>query len=591
MSRQVLHDGRSLRVRFAYDTRLVELVKTLGERRWVAEGKYWSVPDRDVVSLVDLLAPEGFSFDEATRSLYRSRGGRSLGFESLPENERPPLRGLFDDGLAPDPHEGPTGDFTVSRLNAEVRAVLARAFPAPLWLVGEISGYNKSAHKRIVGFHLVERDPSGRSIAEVQAVLFEDNRTEIARRLAAAGDPFRLEDEVTVRVLGAVELYEAWGQYRLRILDLDLAFTLGETARRREEIVRKLTAEGILERNRSLPFPELPLRVGFVTSLGSDAFNDVRRTLEESGFAFRLTVHGARVQGRSTEPSVLNALDWFRARAVDFDVLLVCRGGGSRTDLAWLDSEAIGRAVANFPIPVVVGIGHEQDLSVLDFVGWRCKTPTAAAGFVVERVADAMERVETSGRTILEAALSHLARRTVELGEGARRVARAAGRVLERESSETGHRRARVARGARAVLSGSRGELVRQGFRIPRAAALLLERRAVTLSLAARQLAQGASRDVAAGSRKVSDLAGALGPRSSRWLAHETERTLARARRVALVDPRRVVERGFAILRGIEGRSISGPRDAPAGAEVRAELRDGRLRLRSEGPWVEKGGS
>src|SRR5262249_62163427 len=89
--------------------------------------------------------------------------------------------------------------------------------------------------------------------------------------------------------------------------------------------------------------------------------------------------------------TVLNALGWFRARAAHFDVVLICRGGGSRTDLAWFDSLSLGRAVALFPVPVVVGIGHEQDVSVLDRVARRAKTPTAAAAMLVDRVREALE--------------------------------------------------------------------------------------------------------------------------------------------------------------------------------------------------------
>src|SRR5690606_32177216 len=143
---------------------------------------------------------------------------------------------------------------------------------------------------------------------------------------------------------GRVELYVPWGSYRFLIEELDVGYTLGEAARRREEIRRRLAEEGLLDRNRALPFPALPLRVGLVTSRGSDAYNDVLSTFKESGFAFRVVADGVRVQGRQTEPSVLNALDWFRAHAAELDVLLICRGGGSRTDLAWFDSEPIARA-------------------------------------------------------------------------------------------------------------------------------------------------------------------------------------------------------------------------------------------------------
>jgi exodeoxyribonuclease VII large subunit len=386
---------------------------------------------------------------------------------------------------------------------------------------------------------LIERAVTGEQAYQVQAILFDGVRQEIERKLAAAGNPFRLEDEVEVRVRVRVDLYDAWGAYRVQIEELDLAFTLGEAARRREEIVRKLSAEGLLERNAKLPFPDLPLRIGLITSLSSDAYHDVLRTLGESGFAFKLTAHGARVQGRATETSVLNALDWFRARLLYFDAILICRGGGSRTDLAWFDTEALGRAVALFPIPVVCGIGHEQDVSVLDHVARRAKTPTAAAALLVDAVRVSLNRVEDAGRSVFEEALRLLAAETRDLGDAARRLARAGTRRIET---------------SRAWLLAS-----------------------------ARQLGQGARRDLAAALRRASDAARGLAPRVTRALALAEERVASRARRLHLLDPRRVVERGYAILRGADGRVVVDPAQAGAGARVTAELRTGRLRLVSEG--------
>ena len=307
-----------------------------------------------------------------------------------------------------EPAAATASHWTVGRLNREVKAVLAAAFPQAIWLVGEISGFNRSRHKKHVGFTLIEREATGEQAYQVQAILFDGARREIERKLAAAGNPFTLEDEIEVRVRVRVDLYDAWGAYRVEIEELDLAFTLGEAARRREEIVQKLGAEGLLEKNARLPFPDLPLRVGLITSLGSDAYHDVMRTLGESGFAFQVTAHGARVQGRATEASVLNALDWFRARQAYFDAVLICRGGGSRTDLAWFDSEALGRAVAAFPIPIVSGIGHEQDVSVLDHVARRAKTPTAAAGFLVDAVRTSWSRIEELKASIFDVARAHL---------------------------------------------------------------------------------------------------------------------------------------------------------------------------------------
>jgi exodeoxyribonuclease VII large subunit len=518
VSREVVHDGAgSFQIRFPFDRRLVELVKSLPRRRFLPVEKIWSVPDDDVVALVELLQPEGFTFDDEARNRYADRGGAKT---------------LRTDAVDAE-------HYSVSRLNREVKAALAAAFPQPIWLVGEISGFNRSQHKKHVGFSLIEREATGTQAFQVQAILFEGVRAEIERKLAAAGHPFRLEDEVEVRVRVRVDLYDAWGAYRVQIEDLDLAFTLGEAARRREEIVRQLTAEGLLERNARLPLPILPLRLGLITSLSSDAYHDVLRTFRESGYAFTVTAHGARVQGRATESSVLNALDWFRPRQEHFDAILICRGGGSRTDLAWFDTLALGRAVALFPIPILCGIGHEQDVSVLDHVARHAKTPTAAAAFLVDAVTLALRRVEELGSTILDEARLFIGTEKRNRRDAAQRLARATTRGIE---------------ASRALLSAL-----------------------------ARQVGQGVRRDLASEKQRVREASFALVPRARRALAQEGERVELRARRLYLLDPRRVVERGYAILRGANGRVVVDPVQARAGARVTAELRNGRLGLVVEG--------
>jgi exodeoxyribonuclease VII large subunit len=363
-----------------------------------------------------------------------------------------------------------------------------------------------------------------------------------------------------VRVRVRVDLFDAWGAYRVQIEDLDLTFTLGEAARRREEIVRKLGEAGLLERNAALPLPALPLRLGLITSLGSDAYHDVLRTLGESGFAFQVTAHGARVQGRATEASVLNALDWFAARQAHYDAILICRGGGSRTDLQWFDTEALGRAVALFPIPIVSGIGHEQDISVIDHVARRAKTPTAAAAFFVDAVRAAVLHVEDVAATIFDEARSILAAERLHRRDAARRLARA----------------------VRAFLDVERVELRRRREGLVRVTTRRLESSRAGLSAAARQVGQGARRDLAAEHRRSLQSASGLAPRALRAIALFAERLDGRLRRLHLVDPRRVVERGYAIVRGADGRVVVDPAQAPDGSRVTAELKSGWLKLRSE---------
>ncbi len=542
MSRRVDHDGQTLRIRFPFDRALVDRVKTVPGRRWNASEKSWFVPEDQVVTLVDLLAEDGFEFDESTRGLYSALGGsrdldaRASSGASAALSELPLFAGsepaMEDVATAADP------DLTVARLNERVRDLLATAFPAPVWLVGEISGFNKFAHRKHVGFELIERDEDGKSIAKVPAILFESTRREIERQLRDAGDPFRLEDEIEVRFSVRVDLHVDWGQYRVVIERIDVDYTLGEAARRREEIVRRLIAAGLHEINRKLELPALPLRVGLITSLGSDAYNDVLRTLTESGHAFEVTVHGARVQGHATEPSVLNALDWFAARGDRFDVLLICRGGGSRTDLVWFDTERLGRAVARFPLPVIVGIGHEQDQSVLDAVARSCKTPTAAAGLLVECTTRALARTEEAGAAILAAAAESIDRRQGEAEERARRLAGAARHRLDLAC----HRLVQVERQARstayAALQAARERIAVSTQRLPRE------------------------------TRRLFDLG--------------RERLASRRRRLVLVDPRRVIERGYAILRRGDRSVLVDAARADPGEPLIAELKHGRLRVTAD---------
>jgi exodeoxyribonuclease VII large subunit len=589
MSRKVTHDGEgTLQVRFPFDRVLVDRIKTLPQRRWNAAERYWSVPELNVVALVEMLQPEGFRFDRATRLLYRSMGG-SLALDETPL-DGPTLPGLFDTpesgdaGKAADLPATPlTDDYSVSGLNERVRQVIESAFPTSIWLVGELSGFNKNAHRRHVSFELVERSEAGGVVSKIPATFFESTRRDVERALGRAGDPFQLEDEIAVRLRVRVELYVPWGQYRVVAEELDVNYTLGEAARRREEIVRRLTEQGLVGRNTALAMPDLPLRVGLVTSLSSDAYNDVLRTLQDSGYAFRVTAHGARVQGRATEPSVLNALDWFRARAERFDVIMICRGGGSRTDLVWFDTEHLGRAVAEFPLPVVIGIGHEQDQSVLDAVGRSCKTPTAAAAMLVEIVRASLERCEDLGQAILAAAAQSVEEQTGRIRERARRLVLGARHTLQAERAVLALRQRSIVSGARGLLVGARQQVTQWTRMIPQHAWRVLERGRLTLGGTLRSIAQGARRDVATASESLRRAHESLGPRSGRLLQRERERVEGRLQRLRLADPRHVLSRGYSVLRLPGGELLTRAEAAPQGTMVRAQLKVGTLKLRSEG--------
>jgi len=172
-----------------------------------------------------------------------------------------------------------------------------------------------------------------------------------------------------------------------------------------------------------------------ITSAGSDAYNDLVHELMTSGFSFAITVVPATMQGAQTESSVLSALRWFYRRSSEFDVVIITRGGGSRSDLAWFDSHAIARALCVTPIKFVTGVGHHRDKCVLDFISTSVKTPTAAAQCVVEAVRVFEEEVTSLGKASARAAEHALQRAGRRIDTWSHRLSTSTSRRLNQTSA------------------------------------------------------------------------------------------------------------------------------------------------------------
>ena len=325
--------------------------------------------------------------------------------------------------------EGPP-TLTVAELMATVNAAVVSALPGPVWVRGEVTGYRRTsggagffrlADPSVDG-HVIDVAARGRVMLEIE------------RNLNATGVG-ALRDGVEARVRGTVGLDQSRSLIRLALLEVDPEFIAGRLAVDRAEILRRLAVDGSLAANSRLPVPLVPLRLGLITSRGSAAHADFLDQLKRSGFRFSVrTVHAA-MQGEQATEAVTRALGRLGGEPVD--VVVVVRGGGAKLDLATFDSEAVGRAVARMKVPVITGIGHEVDRSVADeAAAIAVKTPTAAAEWLVSRVAEFAGRVDTARRTIAEESRAACVR---------------AGRRLDH---------------AAAVLGGVRGELARQSDRL-----------------------------------------------------------------------------------------------------------------------------
>jgi exodeoxyribonuclease VII large subunit len=323
--------------------------------------------------------------------------------------------------------------------------------------------------------------------------------------------------------------------------------------------------QGLHERNLSLPFPIPALRVGVLTSPGSDAWKDLIEELRQSGFAFDVTLHGVHVQGDRAETELLAGLSYFQQREAQFDVVLLIRGGGSRADLMAFDSLPLALAVAKHPLKIVVGVGHQADRSVLDEIAHSEKTPTAAAQHLVRLVSEYWQGVRGQVARIMVGAAHSIHTSRLDLQRlhaliiGASELA-----LLER-------RRALQARGgslaARAAghLGEARGVLwaLRQGLH----------------SGSLRMLERTRSHQV---QQQQSLLGGARG-----CLRREGERQQARKARVQGADPRTILSRGFAWVKDESGRTISTADASLKGSKIEVRLRDGVLDARVEATRID----
>ena len=280
-------------------------------------------------------------------------------------------------------------DLTVLELNRSVKTVLQAGFPDPVWIRGIVTGLRRVSGRGHSYFQLA--DPSGpgeQPDAVVDCALFAGDRSRISLEAGRHGKLFQLENNTEVRILASVSFYDRSGRFQLIMKGFDAEFAGDAAAATLQRLVAQLSREGVLAENGTLPFPGVPLCVGLVTSKGSAAETDFLKTLDESGYPFRVLAAYAAMQGDSTSESVCAAFNRLVTNPISPDAVVLTRGGGSATDLAWFNDEKVARTIAQLPWPVISAIGHEIDTTLPDYAAHtRAKTPTHAASVLVDAVA------------------------------------------------------------------------------------------------------------------------------------------------------------------------------------------------------------
>ena len=373
----------------------------------------------------------------------------------------------------------PPAPLGLADLLGRVRQALQQQLADSYWVVAEVA---EITVPRFAGAHcyfsLTEQTTDGRGMpvkAQARATLWSQRYQQLAPAFERhTGQALRPGLKLLLRV--QVRFHEQYG-LSLDVVAIDPSYTVGELALLRLKTLRLLEEKGLLERQKLLTLPLAPQRLAVISSPTAAGFQDFVQQLGEAPYDFALTLFPALMQGDEAPASIRAALDGVRARRTQFDVVVIIRGGGSRTDLAAFDEYGLAAAIGAFPLPVLTGIGHERDEAVADLTAHRAlKTPTAVAAFLVERLARLEAALLGYGEQVAALARRQLSQRHARLDHLSARSRYAAHRQLD-AAREALHARARQAvQGPREQLRQLGQGLVRFRHQLPRAARKALAR-------------------------------------------------------------------------------------------------------------------
>jgi exodeoxyribonuclease VII large subunit len=289
--------------------------------------------------------------------------------------------------------------FSITQYSRSVERLLKAQVPK-IWVKGVITQLNQRG--RIAYLTLGEfEEGDARPRAVLEVTMWTSELEVFNLRFSRLPIPLALRVDLKVALLLEANFYVPSGRFQPRVLDIDEKFTIGELTLTRQKILERLHKEGLIRKNKERELIDWPLRVGLITAPGSAAYQDFTTVLLQSGFSFRISFAGAKMQGEATEATVLHALA--ALQRLSLDVICIVRGGGAKTDLVYFDSEAICRAIAGCKVPVLTGIGHEIDNSLSDLVAYDNKiTPTDCAKFLENQVGECYGKLAEYHREVAE---------------------------------------------------------------------------------------------------------------------------------------------------------------------------------------------
>lgn len=421
---------------------------------------------------------------------------------------------------------------TLSQLQAKIKETLCGAFVAPVWVVAEISELKVNSRSGHCYIQLVEKGGrNGVPQAQASAVIWAGQFGMLTSYFRGATGA-ELMAGMNVMLSVVVTYHELYG-LSLRVVDIDPLYTLGDLEQQRLQTIARLKEDGVFELNRELGIPDIPQRIAIVSSPTAAGYQDFMKELTAYTYRFETQLFEAVMQGHGAEQSIADAMGRIADSMDDFDVVVIIRGGGSQSDLSFLNSYLLSSHVAQFPLPVIAGLGHDKDQSVVDLVAaLSLKTPTAVAAYLIDRLASFDNDLEMLGNEIAGSAQRMLLHGSKEL--------HMLGTLLrERVSGAVSRLEWKIVSLSEGLKGGAKRIFYGYGSKLEHAESLLRERPLKAITGEVARLSQ-------------------------------TEKLLT------AVDPQTVLSRGFAIVR-VGGKVLKDASLTEEGAELDVTLYKGKL--------------
>ena len=421
------------------------------------------------------------------------------------------------------------------------------------WVVAELSDL------RVSGGHcymeLIEKSQTGQTVAKMRATIWQ-NRFQYIRQKFYASTGRDVANGMKVMLYGAAAHHTLYG-LSFSVADIDPSYTLGDMERLRREILMRLEREGVIGMNKTRLMPPAPQRIAVISAEGAAGYGDFMRQLEGNaeGFVFYPFLIPTVMQGERTSASVRDALEFIEQTIDLWDCVAIIRGGGSTTDLNGFDDYDLARAVATFPLPIVVGIGHERDRTVLDEIAHtRMKTPTAVAAFFIDTLRAAYDRVGSMVDFVIRYGNDRI------MGEN-RRLANVEALIPALAESR---------------LSAARARLDKEMSRLPVIVDSRLSRENVRIDSFRNMIGMVAAQRASSASERLRMLSDNLQGAATTVLQRAADRLSRLDGMVSVLSPDNTLRRGYSITR-LDGKAVTDPSALPAGSKITTQLMHGTI--------------